>query len=166
MWLSGGWGWGDWPQKWSTTQTTWPRSKSRCCCWGSVSQHRPGPCPEFPSYCLCTCRWVYTAVTMLCITVQGVRFKDCFSVPSYFFCTSSAKQKRPEFTLNLEHMKILQCTRFSMTDLFIFFIQQANNENISTQLGKDVFSLEDSITYISFLVAAVLQVRILTCKVC
>lgn len=44
-----------------------------------------------------------------------------------------------------------------------FFIQQANNENIRTQLGKDVFSLEDSITYISFLVAAVLQVRILTC---
>lgn len=44
-----------------------------------------------------------------------------------------------------------------------FIIQQANNENIRTQLGKDVFSLEDSITYISFLVVAVLQFQILTC---
>ena len=41
-----------------------------------------------------------------------------------------------------------------------FIIQQANNENIRVQLGKDVFSLEDSITHLSFLVAAVSQVRI------
>ena len=71
------------------------------------------------------------------------------------------------------HVKMVQGDTVTLTsdtlfyDGFVhFFIQQANNENISTQLGKDVFSLEDSITYISFLVAAVLQVRILTCKVC
>lgn len=41
--------------------------------------------PGFPSCCLCTCRWVYPEVTMLWIMARGVRFKDCFSVLSYFF---------------------------------------------------------------------------------
>lgn len=123
----------------------------------------PAPSPWVPFlpslYLQMGLHWSYDALD------SGTRceIKGLLFCPFLFFCTLSAKQKRPEFTFNLEHMKNITVHMLFYDRFVHFIIQQANNENIRTQLRKDVFSLEDSITYISFLVVAVLQFQILTC---
>ena len=117
------WGWGrdDWPQKWSTTPTAWPRPKSKCGCWGSVSQHRLAPVPWVPFLLSLHLQMglhrSYDALD------HGTRCEiwGLFFCPFLFFCTSSAEQKRPEFTLNLEHMKNITVHTL-LYDGFVHFI--------------------------------------------
>lgn len=83
--------WSLWPnQGWGVAssgggakcRTAWPRSKSTCSCAGSLLVtsliHEESLFPEYPSYCLCACRWIYSKVMMLWIRPEGLGLKDSF----------------------------------------------------------------------------------------